>query len=62
MNKKFIMQRFTEPSTWAGVAVLFQVAAAFFPAHAAVINVLSGAAACVAGVKPEGAPNVYGAN
>lgn len=48
------MNRLKEPSTWAGVGVLAQVFASFFPQYAIIFNVVSGCAAAAAGALPEG--------
>lgn len=53
--------RLKEPSTWAGLAALAQVAKVFFPAYGLVFDVLTGCAGSVAVVKPEaGSKNVAG--
>lgn len=38
------MNRFSEPSTWAGIAAMLQVAKVFFPAWAIVIDGITMAA------------------
>ncbi|MGB9109649.1 MAG: hypothetical protein WCC39_13270 [Telluria sp.] len=48
------MKRFAEPSTWAGIAVLFQCIKAVLPGHNQVYaDALSAAAAALAGALPE---------
>jgi hypothetical protein len=48
------MNRFVEPSTWAGIAALFQVLKGFLPAHNQIYaDGLTAAAAGLAGVLPE---------
>jgi hypothetical protein len=51
------MNRLKEASTWAGLAVLLQVAKVLFPAYAVVIDGLSACAASAAVVIREGAQN-----
>lgn len=48
------MNRIKEPSTWAGVAALLEVAKLMFPAWAAVFVALQGAAGAVAVAVREG--------
>lgn len=38
------MNRFFQPSTWAGLAAIFQVVKTFFPQYAAYVDVLTTAA------------------
>lgn len=47
------MNRFTEPSTWAGLGVLAQVLKGFFPAYALLLDGASAAAGALAGVLTE---------
>jgi len=48
------MRRFAEPSTWAGIGILFQVLKAFIPPSAHIFaDALSAGAAGIAGVLPE---------
>jgi hypothetical protein len=48
------MNRFAEPSTWAGIAALFQVLKAFLPAHnQPYADALTAAAASIAVKLPE---------
>ncbi|QGZ37775.1 hypothetical protein IP92_02945 [Pseudoduganella flava] len=48
------MNRFTEPSTWAGIAAVFQVLKSFLPAHNHMYaDALTAAAAALAGALPE---------
>ncbi len=49
--------RIKEPSTWAGLAGIFQALAFAFPAHAAVLNGLTAVAGAVAAKLPEGGSN-----
>ena len=48
-----IRDRFKEPSTYAGIAALLQVAKVFFPAYAWVFDGLTAAAGSVAVGMPE---------
>ena len=48
------MNRFTEPSTWAGLATLFQVAKMFVPANLHIcLDGATAVAGALAGVMPE---------
>ena len=42
------MKRLTEPSTWAGFGILFQIGKGFFPAYGAIFDGLSAAAGSAA--------------
>jgi len=49
-----MQQRIKEPSTWAGLGVLFQVLKAFLPPSAHIYaDALSAGAGAIAGVLPE---------
>lgn len=48
-----IKNRIKEPSTWAGLAALLQVAKVFFPAYALVFDGLTAAAGSFAVAMPE---------
>lgn len=48
-----VMNRAAEPSTWAGVAGIFQALGFFFPQYAAVLNGATVLAGCMAGAMPE---------
>lgn len=48
-----IKHRMREPSTWAGIAALLQVAKAFFPGYALVFDGLTAAAGSFAMALPE---------
>lgn len=49
-----MLDRIKEPSTWAGIGVLFQVLKAFIPPHAGIYaDALSAGAAAIAGALPE---------
>lgn len=53
------MKRIAEPSTWAGIAALFQVLKGFLPAHNQVYaDALTVAAGALAGALPERAKPV----
>lgn len=47
-------QRIKEPSTWAGLAGIFQALAFVFPAHAGALHGLTAVAGCIAAQMPEG--------
>jgi hypothetical protein len=48
------MKRIAEPSTWAGIAAMFQVLKGFLPAHSQVYaDALTIAAGALAGALPE---------
>lgn len=47
------MNRFKEPSTWAGLGVLLQVLKAFVPQYAVLIDAASAGAAAIAVKLPE---------
>lgn len=51
MNK--VINRVSEPSTWAGVAAILQALAFFFPQYAVLINSATVLAGCAAGAMPE---------
>lgn len=48
-----IKKRLSEPSTWAGLAALLQVAKAFFPLQAVILDGLTAAAGSFAMALPE---------
>jgi hypothetical protein len=52
-----IANRAAEPSTWAGVAVIFQALGFFFPAYAGIFHGATLVTGCMAGAMPEGAKN-----
>lgn len=52
-----LKKRMKEPSTWAGLAGIFQALAFVFPAQAALLNGLTAVAGCVAAKLPEGGEN-----
>jgi hypothetical protein len=53
VDMSYFKKRAKEPSTWAGVAGVFQALAFFFPAHAAALNGLTAVAGCIAAQLPE---------
>jgi hypothetical protein len=48
------MDRLKEPSTWAGIGVIFQVLKAFFPQYAFFADALSAGAGSIAVALKEG--------
>lgn len=42
------MNRLVQPSTWAGIAAIFQVAKAFFPQYASFVDIITTAAGSLA--------------
>lgn len=53
VSKRAIKQRFREPSTWAGLAILLSVAGSAVGIPPDVTNILVGLGAAAAGVLPE---------
>jgi hypothetical protein len=42
------MNRILQPSTWAGIAAIFQVAKSFFPQYATYVDIITTAAGSLA--------------
>ena len=56
------MSRIKEPSTWAGIAAIFQALAFAFPLHAVAMNVVTAAAGAAAVALREGRGGLDGSN
>ena len=54
VSKRALKRRLSEPSTWAGIAILLSVAGSAVGLPPDVTNVLVGLGAAAAGVLPEG--------
>jgi hypothetical protein len=48
-----VLNRAAEPSTWAGMAAIFQAVGFFFPQYVVLANAATVVAGCVAGAVPE---------